>query len=321
MTTKPTAFLCTINFTKAILFSLSLFVLGCDNKTTNNDSIGKNDIKRVVVIGVDGFSVEGYQTAKHPNLDTLMGDGILSLNTRCVMPSVTMPNWTSHLTSGGPEQHGVTSNNWRIDNQEFPPIEQDSLGYYPSIFKILKDQVPNVKTAFYYNWANLINPINKTYLDDFNFEEDDSYSENYGNAYDFIVENKSDPSLTFLYTVHVDHAGHKHHWMSPEYINSIETLDVEIGNFVNKLKSSGLYEDTYFLLITDHGGHPETGHGGFSINEMEVPWGITGPTIAKGKRMTAPNSNANTAKVIAHIFGCESTPESWIGKVPPSIFE
>ncbi|TNJ46021.1 alkaline phosphatase [Tamlana fucoidanivorans] len=283
-------------------------------------SCTKPQNKRIVIIGLDGLSVEGYQKSQHPNLDSLMEQGILSLNTRCVMPSVTLPNWTSHLTSGGPEQHGVTSNKWRIDNQRLPPIEKDDLGYYPSVFKILKEQVPGVKIGYYYNWANLINSINKVYIDDLSYEENDGYHENYNKAYNFIVDNKLNPTLVFLYSVHVDHAGHKYNWMSSEYIKSIEDIDVEIGNLVNRLKSSGLYKNTNFLLITDHGGI-KRGHGGLSQEEMEVPWGITGPNIAKGKTLTEPNSNANTAKVITTLFECKETPKSWIGKVPNSIFE
>jgi predicted AlkP superfamily pyrophosphatase or phosphodiesterase len=295
---------------------VSLFLLltlnSCTKKITN---------KRVLIIGLDGLSVEGYQKSKHPNLDALMNDGILSLSTRCVMPSVTLPNWTSHLTSGGPEQHGVTSNSWKIDNQEFPPIEKDALGYYPSVFKILKEQIPNVKTAYYYNWADLINSINTEYIDELSFEANDGYIDNYVKAYDFIAENKSNPSLVFLYSVHADHAGHNYKWMSPEYIIAIETIDIEIGKLIEKLKTSGLYSDTNFLLVTDHGGTRTSGHGGLSIEEMEVPWGITGPGIVKGKSLDEPNSNANTAKVIATLFGCDETPKSWIGKVPSSIFE
>jgi predicted AlkP superfamily pyrophosphatase or phosphodiesterase len=281
----------------------------------------KQDTPRVVIIGIDGLSVEGFEKSKHPNLDQLIKDGVLSLNTRTVMPSVTLPNWTSHLTSGGPEQHGVTSNGWKLDKHGFDPIEQDKDGYYPSIFKILKEQVPSVKTGYYYNWGNLINSMNKEYLDEHSFEENDKYTSNYQKSYDFIVENKMYPTLVFLYSVHVDHAGHDYKWMSPEYIVSIEEIDVEIGKFIEKLKGDNLYESTNFLLITDHGGTRTSGHGGLSKEEMEVPWAITGPGIAKGKVLLEPNSNANTARVIAEIFGCKEIPTSWIGNIPASIFE
>ena len=64
--------------------------------------------KRIVLIALDGISVSGFFTAQTPNLDTLLAQGTLSMSTRVVMPSVTLPNWTSHLTGSGPEQHGLT---------------------------------------------------------------------------------------------------------------------------------------------------------------------------------------------------------------------
>lgn len=278
------------------------------------------NIKRVIILGVDGLSAEGFQKSEHPNLDIILQNGVLSLNTVVEAPSITLPNWTSHLTSGGTEQHRVTSNNWTINSQNMPPIEQDELGYYPSIFKVLKEQIPTVKTAFYYNWAELINSINKNYLDEHIFENNDNYTESYNRAYDFIIENKLNPTLIFLYTVHVDHVGHQYKWMSPEYIKSIEDLDIEIGKLITKLKSDNLYGSTNFLLLSDHGGI-SYGHGGSSIDEMEVPWAITGPEIRKSKSLNDSNRNANTAKIIATLFGIDKTPKSWIGRIPKSIFE
>tara|TARA_R110001592_G_scaffold148471_3_gene373428 strand:- start:128421 stop:129248 length:828 start_codon:yes stop_codon:yes gene_type:complete len=271
------------------------------------------------MLGIDGFSLEGYQKAKTPNIDALFADGVISTSTRTVMPSVTMPNWTSHLTSGGPEQHGVFGNGWEKEEHTIPPQEMDEEGYYPSIFKIVKDHVPNVKTAFYFNWKSLIKPFNKKYLDEHRFEEDDRYDQNYQAALDFLIRNQNVPTLTFLYSVHVDHAGHGHEWMSPEFITAIEEIDVKMGEFVKKLKAEGLYEDSNFLLFTDHGGIGKS-HGGTSVDEMIVPWMIKGPEIQSGIELESPNSNANTSAVVARLFGIADTPESWIGKVPSGIF-
>lgn len=307
---------------KQYLFILSTIIgllVGCKGIDETSDK--KVFTKRVVAIGLDGISVDGYNTAIHPNLDALMTDGVLSLTTRNVMPSVTLPNWTSHLTGSGPEQHGVLSNGWEINKIILPAIDTDNEGYYPSIFKILKEGVPNVKTAFYYNWAELINSFNPRYMDEVSFEENDKYQKNYGKAFDFIVTNKSDPTMVFLYSVHTDHAGHNHGWMSPEYIKSIEDVDVYIGEFIKKLKDEGLYEDTHFMFFTDHGGVPESGHGGVTSQELEVPWAITGPGIRKGQRLEEPNNSVNTARTISYLFGCNNVPLSWTGEVPMSIFE
>ncbi len=275
--------------------------------------------KRIILIALDGISIEGYQKARHPNLDKLAEQGVLSLKTRNVMPSVTLPNWTSHLTGSGPEQHGVVGNDWTLENIKLPAIVKDNSGYYPSIFEVLKKQVPNVKTAFYYNWGPLVYPYNQNYLDEVSFLENDGYVENYRKAFDFIVENKNQPTCVFLYSVHTDHAGHKHNWMSPEYIQSIEEADVHIGEFLSWMKEKGLYKDTHFMFISDHGG-VGNGHGGVSPTEMEVPWCITGPHIKKGTLLEEPNNTVNTAVTIAHLFNCQ-IPLPWTGEVPQSIFE
>lgn len=275
--------------------------------------------KRVIMIALDGISVEGYQKANTPNLDALMAEGALSLTTRVAMPSVTLPNWTSHLTGSGPEQHGVVNNGWKIDKFVLPAVETDTEGYYPSVFTILKEEMSEIKTAFYYNWINLFYPYNKKYFDEVSYLEKDEYIPNYQKAINFIVRNQDKPTVVFLYSVHTDHAGHRHKWMSPEYIHSIEEADVQIGKFINEMKEKGLYKDTHFMFLSDHGGI-NNGHGGVTTNEMIVPWGITGPKIKKGFKIEEPNNTVNTASVILRLFKIKQ-PLSWTGEVPESIFK
>ena len=284
--------------------------------------------KRIVLISLDGICVDGYLKAKTPNLDALMAEGSLSLDTRVVMPSVTLPNWTSHLCGSGPEQHGIVDNSWEISKFVLPAIETDSKGYYPSVFKVLKEALPQAKTAFYYNWINLFYPYNKQYLDEVSYLEEDAYVPNYEKALSFLMENRKNPTLVFLYSVHTDHARHKHKWMSPEYIQSIEEADVEIGKFLEKMKQERLYKDTHFMFLTDHGGI-EYGHGGVSTNEMIVPWGITGPGIKKGFKIDALTliahrvrqvAHADTAALILHLFKVKQ-PLSWTGEVIKTIFK
>ncbi|KIO75091.1 nucleotide pyrophosphatase [Pedobacter lusitanus] len=275
---------------------------------------------RVLVFGLDGFSAEGFKAAKHPNLDRMIAEGALSLTTRPVMPSITLPNWTSHFTGSGPEEHGITNNEWTLEKHTLQPLETDGEGYYPSVFKILKDNIPAVKIGYYYNWKELINPINRKYLDEVSFEEHDNYKQNYQKAYDFMIMNKQSPTLVFLYSVHTDHAGHGFGWMSKEYITAIEEADLAIGELLDQLKRAGIYKDTHFMLITDHGGLNK-GHGGITMNEMQVPWAITGPQIKKQGLTTVFNSNKNTAIVLAKIFGIAKMPMAWTGTIPVGIFK
>ncbi|RYZ21549.1 MAG: nucleotide pyrophosphatase, partial [Sphingobacteriales bacterium] len=244
----------------------------------------------------------------------------LSLTTRPVMPSVTMPNWTSHLTGSGPEEHGVNDNKWTLAAHPLPPVAKDAEGYYPSIFKVLKDKVPNFKSAYYYNWKELIYPINQKYIDEVSFEEQDGYSSNYNKAFEFLKRHQKDPTLVFLYSVHTDHAGHEHGWMTQPYVSAIEAADKAIGALIDRLKQADLFEGTHFMLITDHGGIKK-GHGGMSLNEMQIPWGITGPRIKKLGIFEEPNSNMNTSLALARIFGVKDFPEYWTGALPKFVFK
>lgn len=274
---------------------------------------------RVVIIALDGISVEGFKAAKTPNIDALMSNGVLSLDTRVVMPSITLPNWTSHLTGSGPEQHGVFNNTWTLEKSQYPIPVKDNDGYYPSVFTLLKQNVKGMKTAFYYNWINLFYPYNEKYFDEISFLKNDAYKENYKKAFEFCLKNKKNPTVVFLYSVHTDHAGHKYKWMSDQYISSIEEADVEIGVFIDKMKTADLFNDTYFMFISDHGGI-NNGHGGVLHNEMIVLWGITGPKVRKGIKMDEPNNTVNTSAVILRIFKVKQ-PDAWISKVPKSVFK
>lgn len=295
---------------------ISCLILVALSFTVNVQAEKKTE--RVVVIALDGISVEGLKKAYTPNLDTLMANGVFSLNTRVVMPSVTLPNWTSHLTGSGPEQHGVVDNDWQLEKYALHPVTTDSKGYYPSVYKVLKDHVRNVKTAFYYNWKNLIYPYNQDYIDQVSFQENDGYVENYQKALAFITENKDKPTFVFLYSVHTDHAGHNYGWMSPEYIRSIEEADVQIGKFLDSMKREGLYNSTHFIFTSDHGGINK-GHVGVTVNEMEVPWSITGPRIPNGQELKEPNNTVNTAAVILKLFKSKA-PLCWTGEIPSAIF-
>lgn len=73
------------------------------------------------------------------------------------------------------------------------------------------------------------------------------------------------------------------------------------------------------MFLSDHGGI-NYGHGGMSVNEMIVPWGITGPGIRKDFNMEEPNNTVNTASVILRLFKVNQ-PLPWTGEVPKSIFK
>lgn len=275
--------------------------------------------KRVIIFTFDGIRVDGLAQARTPNIDSLIESGSASFTTRDVMPSVTLPNYTSHLTGAGPEVHGVANNGWKVGEYNLEAVERDSDGYFPSVFKVLKDNVPGIKTAYYWNWLPLINAMNPKYMDDKLSSSDEGYASLYDRAMEYLGSHKDDKMFMFLYNVHTDHIGHTYSWMSPEYIQSIEEGDVQVGRMIDFLKKEGLFEETHLMFITDHGGIGK-GHGGVSPEEMIVPWVISGPGIKKGFTITEPNNTVNTASTLLRLFGVDQ-PLCWTGEVPESIFK
>lgn len=273
------------------------------------------EAQMVILIGIDGLSIPGLQMAETPNIDDLIRNGALSFRTRSVMPTVSGPNWASHLLGAGPEQHGVTFNGWAPDNIVLTPTITDENGYFPSVFSVIRQQRPETITGFFYDWDVLIDIFNQDNIT--KVEYSDFYTETFSKAIPWIIDNK--PLLTFLYIGNPDEVGHEHKWESPEYVKSLEDVDVVIGELIAELKEAGMYKDIHFIIASDHGAI-EYSHGGISMEEIKVPWIISGPGIIQNRMIEQPNDVFNTASTIAALLGVEQ-PWEWIGRPLIGAFE
>ena len=285
-----------------------LFLIGCLLLSTACMRSYPLKAKRVILLGIDALSTDGLQFAETPNLDQLIREGALSLKARGVMPTVSAPNWGSMLLGAGPEQHGITKNGWKTDFHTIEPTVADSLGYFPSIFEILKKQKPNMRIAAFYDWPDLGDLFNHRWLDTIVVTSD--FKDTYQKAIPYIIQEK--PDFTFIYVGHVDEVGHNDGHGSPEYYQSITDVDAQIGQLIAALKQAGMYQETHFIVISDHGGVGH-GHGGESMAEIQVPWIISGPGIIQNRLIEQPLNTFDTAPTIAYLFNVRQ-PECWIGK-------
>ncbi|UCE20822.1 MAG: alkaline phosphatase family protein, partial [Candidatus Aminicenantes bacterium] len=132
-----------------VFIVLAVFITGCSIFSP------KPKAKRVILIGIDGMGIDAFQYARTPHLNALAENGAISLKARGVMPTVSTPIWGSILTGASPEQHWMTSNSWRKDNYSIEATIKDSDGFFPSIYTLLRDQLPNAVTAIFYDWEGL----------------------------------------------------------------------------------------------------------------------------------------------------------------------
>jgi len=292
--------------TGTLILLFSLLAIGLKAQTKSE--------KHVVLIGIDGVSAEGFQYANTPVMSGLIKQGAISLKTRGVMPTVSAPNWATILAGAGPEQHGVTSNGWSLTNYNFEPTIKDGDGYFTSIFTLINQQKPLLKTGMFYDWDWLGTFINKKYISTAKYTQ--GYKTVTPLATDFIKKTK--PAFTFVYYGHPDEVGHEKGFNTDAYYAAITDVDAEIGRIIDALKEAQIYANTTIIIVSDHGGI-EYGHGGETMLELETPFIISGPSIKKNVVLEKPNDLANTSPTIAFILGLK-IPYEWTGRVFQEVF-
>ena len=248
----------------------------------------------VIVIGVDGLSVDAVRRAGMPNLRTMMKRAAWSLTARGVMPTLSSPNWESMITGAGTEQHGITSNGWFRRLVEFQPVCQGPDGRYPTIFDALRRARPDAGIAIFHDWGGFAKLVPKGAADVMRHERGAAATTSAAVRY----WTEHHPALLFVHLDNVDHAGHAGGWGSQAYLRAAADADGHIGKLLAMLADES---SAYVLVTSDHGGTPR-GHGKNSLDEIQIPWILTGPGVEPGPVAGQVNT-FDTAATLAWIFG------------------
>ncbi len=296
------------------LFAMALICIGAFTSCNSPEKkeSPKQIVKRVILIGSDGFGGYAFKKAKTPNIRKLMTQGSYSLKARAVLPSSSAVNWASMIMGSGPELHGYTE--WGSKTPELPSRVIGKGNIYPSIFSLIDKQLPDSKKGVSYTWDGIGHLFEKNMVDlDYNGKSD---VDTKNKAMEFFVKEK--PSLTFIHFDEPDGTGHNIGHDTPEYYAAVEKIDTLIGDIINTLKKNDLLNDTAIIFSSDHGGI-DKGHGGKTLLEVEIPWIIHGKNLpAKGK-LKSSIVTYDTATTIAHLLGLE-VPDFWRGKNVDEVF-
>jgi len=269
----------------------------------------------VVLVGIDGLSPEGLRRVDVPAFRELMKDGAYTLHARAVIPTVSSPNWASMLMAAGPEQHGVTSNDWEIDRAEIPPVALGTGRVFPTIIGELRRTRPNAAIGVFHDWdgfGRLIERDAATIVVDLDGPQ---------NMIERAIAwwNTERPTLTLIHLDHVDHAGHEHGWLSAEYLDAVREADHLLQRVVHALRERSLWNRTAIIVTADHGGVGKK-HGGLTQSEIEIPWIAAGAGIVKGRELKQPVTTIDTAATIAFLLGVPPHP-AWTGRPVREAFE
>ena len=265
-------------------------------------------VQHAVMVGVDGLSPDGVRHADAPNLKRLREQGAWTFHARGVMPTSSSPNWASMIMGAGPEQHGVTSNDWEPDKFEIAPTAQGPGGIFPTVFSVLRQQRPDSYLAVFHDWDGFGRLVERKCVDV--VEHLEGPTNTVRRAVECIKTRR--PTLTFLQLDHVDHAGHEYGHGTPQYYAAVAVADQLIGEVIAAIEEAGLKNDTLLLVTSDHGGRGK-GHGGATMEEIEIPWIITGPGIRAGHEIQTPVNTYDTAATLTYAFGL-TPPDAWIAR-------
>jgi len=291
--------------------AIAVLVLGCAAASARQFEEGE---PHVIVIGVDGLSIDGVVTDGGPALRELMARGAWSLEARGVMPALSSPNWMSMITAAGPEQHGITSNGYLKRMQEIVPACQDESGGFPNIFGALRAQRPASRIAIFHDWPGFAKLVEHNLPDVMEHERGPERTAQAAMEY----WKRYRPELLFIHLDNVDHAGHHSGWSSREYYRAVEEADRQIGAILAMLREAGALDSTFVLVTSDHGGKGHN-HGKNSLAEIQIPWILAGPGVTPGK-IAASVFTYDTGATLAWIFELQP-PACWIGRPVLAAFQ
>ena len=268
----------------------------------------RHGARTVLILGIDGLGANVLRATMPPHFHEFQQQAAFSLKARGVMPTVTFPNFASMLSGAGPEQHGVTSNDWRPDVFTIAPSCAGIGGHFPTVFGLLREQRPKSTLAMFFDGDGFPFIVEPGVPDKIGMGK--GADATFTMAVDYLTSAK--PDLMFLHLDLMDHAGHTEGWESPGYAAALVHCDELLGQLMGRLRTGNMLASTIVLISSDHGGVGKR-HGGLSMTELEIPWMIRGPGIAKGKEITAPIDTFDTASTVAYIYGLKQ-PACWIGR-------
>ena len=252
-------------------------------------------IKKALFIIADGIPADVIEKVPTPNLNLIAKQGKYlrahvggDKDTYTQTPTISAVGYNSLLTGTWVNKHNVWDNDIKAPNYN-----------YPTIFRLLKNQYPNKKTAVFSSWLDnrtklvgdslpATNYVNVDYhadgyeLDTINFKHDKEGA--YMHRIDEkVIEQASAsiktkaPDLSWVYLEYTDDMGHRY-GDSPQYYAAIEMMDKQVGKIWEAIqyRQKNFNEEWVIFITTDHGRDEKTGkgHGGQSTRQRST-WMVT----------------------------------------------
>ena len=267
----------------------------------------KGAYKHVVILGVDGAGAF-FRETDTPKMDAIFADGAYTYNWKAVYPSISAQNWGAML-------HGVLPEFHRLTNEIVASRPYDPASLYPSIFRVVREAMPEATLASFCNWSAV----------NIGIVEDGLGVEKWNGPNDPAVAAEvvsylggHAPTLLFVHFDSCDAAGQRSGYGFTQHLAAVSAVDGLIGDIYQALKQRELLDETLFLVVTDHGGTPQGSHGGNTPAEMDIYFGAVGKTVDR-ETPIYDGDNRDVAAIAACALGLEC-PATWTSRVPTGVF-
>lgn len=246
---------------------------------------------RLIVMSVDAMVFEDLEyLSTLPHFSTLLQEGSRVEKMRTIYPSLTHPIHVSLLTGCYPEKTGIPNNTLFVPGNTNPPWYNDlSQIQVPTIFhaakekglstcacrwpvtsqkpgeniidylipEILEDTTGEVLLNTYRSQGTSEELIQQVLLPCLSRQDPDSPRHP---AYDTLeiqcaceIIKRHCPDLLFTHPGQVDSARHENGLFNTKVTQALQLADQYLGMLMDAAKEAGVYEETNFVVLSDHG--------------------------------------------------------------------
>jgi len=222
---------------------------------------------KTLLIGIDGVQLQQYealgndtQLKRRLHYTLAYTGGITGQASE--QATLSGPGWMTLLTGVWANKHGVTANN---ESQRLNPA-------YPSLFKRLRQALPNAYLASVVNWS----PINTAFLLEDARENDvreSGLSDEQVTVRALQILDSQAADFTFIHLDEPDQVGHSSGF-GAGYQFALREADDRLGRLLDKVEARANkqpQEDWLVIVSTDHGrDYRGKDHGGATEQEKTV---------------------------------------------------
>ena len=252
----------------------------------------------MVLISVDGLNPaaireRGTRTSSGaPTFAALTRDAVGTLEARSTLEQTnTLPNHSSMLTGrpvAGPTGTGVVFNS---DNGE--TLRASAGQYVPGVFDVVHDHgLPTAlfaeKDKFQFlvrSWDASNGAEDVTGVDDGRRKIDEVLIAPAAQLLPAVERRlrSGRGGLIFLHVAAPDYAGHATGFMSPRYLDAVDTAADEVATVLGVVRAApGLRRRTTVILTADHGGRGPSHSDATDPNDYRIPFFVWGPGVRAG---------------------------------------